>query len=93
MESTKDGSEVISFQLKSKATVRIQFSMYQREDDIYFVPADVLLSDWKSQSSIIGAVNMQQHPGNEVVSPSIHRVMKVFRNLGFHHSMPMIVIR
>lgn len=37
--------------------------MYQREDDIYFVPADVLLSDWKSQSSIIGAVNMQPTPG------------------------------
>ena len=33
-----------------------------------------------------------QHLGNEVVSPSIQRVMKVFRNLGFHHSMPMIVI-
>lgn len=63
MESTKDGSEVISFQLKSKATVQIQFSMYQREDDIYFVPADVLLSDWKSQSSIIGTVNMQPTPG------------------------------
>ena len=63
MESTKDGCEVISFQLKSKATVQIQFSMYQRADDIYFVPANVLLSDWKSQSSIIGTVNMQPTPG------------------------------
>ena len=63
MESTKDGSEVISFQLKSKATVRIRCSMYQREDDVYFVPEDVLLSDWKSQSSIIGTVNMQPTPG------------------------------
>lgn len=64
MESTKDGSEVISFQLKSKATVRIRCSMYQREEnDVYFVPEDVLLSDWKSQSSIIGTVNLQPTPG------------------------------
>ena len=50
MESTKDGSEVISFQLKSKVAVRIRCSMYQKEEnDIYFVPEHVLLSDWKPQ--------------------------------------------
>ena len=64
MESTKDGSEVFSFQLKSKASVRIRCSMYCREEnEIYFVPEDVLLSNWKSQSSIIGSVNLQPIPG------------------------------
>ena len=64
MESTKDGSEVISFQLKSKASVRIRCSMYCREEnDVYFVPEDVLLSSWKAQSSIVGTVNLQPIPG------------------------------
>ena len=38
--------------------------MYCREEnEIYFVPEDVLLSNWKSQSSIIGSVNLQPIPG------------------------------
>ena len=63
MESTKDGSKVFSFQLKSKPSVRIRCSMYCREEnEVYFVPEDVLLSNWKSQSSIIGSVNLQPIP-------------------------------
>jgi len=64
MESTKDGSEVTSFQLKSKASVRIRCSLYSRdESDVYFVSEDVLLTNWKSQSSIIGTVDIQPVPG------------------------------
>lgn len=63
MESTEDGSEVISFHLKSKASVRIRCSLYSRdENDLYFVSDDVLLTNWKYQSSIIGTVDLQLTP-------------------------------
>ena len=64
IESTKDGSEVISFQLKGKAQVRIRCSLYsQKEDDVYAVSEDVLLTSWKSKSSIIENVDLQPLPG------------------------------
>ena len=47
IESTKDGSDVRSFQLKSKTSVRIWCSMHVRdENDAYFVSEDVLLMNW-----------------------------------------------
>ena len=63
MESTKDGSEVVSFQLKSKASVRIRCSLYAEDNDVYIVPEDVLLTNWKSHSSIIGTVDLQPLTG------------------------------
>ena len=63
MESTKDGSEVVSFQLKSKASVRIRCSLYAEDNDVYIVPEDVLLTNWKSHSSIIETVHLQPLTG------------------------------
>ena len=64
MESTKDGTEVMSFELKRKTPVRIRCSLYfHRENDVYSVSNDALLTNWKSQGSIIGKVNLQPVPG------------------------------
>jgi len=60
MESTRDGSEVTSFELKRKTPVRIRCSLYScRERDLYCVPEDTLLTNWKSQASIITKVELQ----------------------------------
>ena len=44
MESTKDGSEITSFQLKSKASVRIRCSLYSRDesDDEFYEVEEVI---------------------------------------------------
>ena len=68
MESTKDGSEVTSFELKRKTPVRIRCSLYaHRENDVYCVTTDALLTKWKSQASIISKVELQPNPGERTM--------------------------
>ena len=64
MESTRDGSEVTSFELKRKTPMRIRCSLYCcRERDLYCVSEDSLLTNWKSQASIITKVELQPVSG------------------------------
>ena len=76
IESTKEGCELTSFQLKSKTSVRIRCSLYARdENDAYFIPEDVLLTNWKAQSSIIGNVDLQPVPGKRGIY-TLHQTSK-----------------
>ena len=64
IQSTKDGSEITSFQTKSKVPVRIRCSLYNHEGDgVYRVRDDVILTNWKPNSSIIGKIVLQPIPG------------------------------
>ena len=60
MDSTKDGSEVMSFDLKRKTPVLIQCLLYSCcKHGLCCVPEDTLLTKWKSQASIITKVGLQ----------------------------------
>ena len=60
IESTKDGSDVVSFEKKGKQSVRVRCSLYtEDENDVYFFSNDVILTKWKPPSAIIGAVDLQ----------------------------------
>lgn len=68
MESTRDGSEVTSFELKRKTPVRIRCSLYSpRDRDLYSVPEDSLLTNWKSQASIITKVELKPVSGESTL--------------------------
>lgn len=73
IESTKDGSEVISFEKKGKMSVRVRCSLYTEADnDVYFVANDVLLTTWKPPSALIGAVELEpisESPGKFKLHP------------------------
>ena len=60
LQSTKDGSDVTSFQLDRKAQVRFRCSLYSYalEDQRYGAARDVMLTAWKSPSGIIGPVQL-----------------------------------
>ena len=60
IESTKDGSDVVSFEKKGKQSVRVRCSLYtEDEHDVYFFSNDVILTKWKPPSDIVGAVDLQ----------------------------------
>ena len=64
IQLTKDGSEITSFQTKSKLPVRIRCSLYNHEGDgVYGVRDDVILTNWKTNSSIIGKIVLKPIPG------------------------------
>ena len=49
IESTKDGTEITSFQMKSKVSVRVRCSLYNHEGkDVYSVREDFILTSWKT---------------------------------------------
>ena len=59
IESTTDGSEVISFEKKGKLSVRVRCSLYTEEDnDVYLVSQDAMLMKWKPPSAIIGDIDV-----------------------------------
>ena len=59
IESTTDGSEVISFEKKEKMAVRVRCSLYTEDNDVYLVSEDAMLTKWKAPSAIIGVVDLQ----------------------------------
>jgi len=64
IQLTKDGSEITSFQTKSKVLVRIRCSLYNHEGDgVYRVLDDVILTNWKTNSSIIAKIVLKPIPG------------------------------
>ena len=64
IQLTKYGSEIKSFQTKSKVPVRIRCSLYNHEGDgVYGVRDDVILTNWKTNSSIIGKIVLKPIPG------------------------------
>ena len=64
IQSTKDGSEITSFQTKGKVPVQVRCSLYNHEGGgVYGVRDDVILTNWKSSSSIIGKIVLEPIPG------------------------------
>lgn len=62
LQSSKDGSELESFQLKSNAPVRFRCSLYTHSvaDKTYNVSKEVVLTQWKVPSSLIGPVESRE---------------------------------
>ena len=59
IESTKDGTEVLSFKLKDNPPVRVRCSVYDRDDDGYYeVGEDIVLTSWRSPRGILGLVQL-----------------------------------
>ena len=60
LQSTRDGSEIVSFQLLKGACVRFRCSLYyfSVDDNTYRVSEEVVLTAWKSASSLIGPVEL-----------------------------------
>ena len=59
IESTKDGSAVLSFKLKDNPQVRVRCSVYDRNDDGYYeVGDDIALTSWRSPKGILGSVQL-----------------------------------
>ena len=99
MESTKDGSEIVSFELKRKTPVRIPCSLYShRKNEVYCVSADALLTKWKSQASIISKVDLQPVSGESgmyTLHPSSKAHLLELGILPFYHhqddSLPSLI--
>ena len=59
IESTKDGTGVLSFKLKDNPPVRVRCSVYdRREDGCYEVGDDIVLTSWRSPRGILGPVQL-----------------------------------
>ena len=59
IESSKDGSAILSFKLKDNPQVRVRCSVYDRNDDGYYeVGGDIVLTSWRSPAGILGTVQL-----------------------------------
>jgi hypothetical protein len=85
IESTTDGKEVLSFEMKGKpSAVRVRCSLYNKEEnEIYFVPDDVVLTKWKSSSAIIGSVDLLPLPDSPGKYKLHHESIANLQKLGF----------
>jgi len=84
IESTTDGSEVVSFEKKGKMSGQVRCSLYAEDDNnVYFVSDDVLLTKWRAPSAIISAVDLQpvaESPGKYTLHPESKALLQ---ELGF----------
>ena len=74
LQSSKDGSDLTSFKLSRNAQVRFRCSLYIHvsSDNSYQVPKDVMLTNWKSASNLIGPVHLledSERPGRFNLHP------------------------
>ena len=71
IESTKDGSEVLSFKLKNSPPVRLRCSPFARDmNDQYKVGEEIILTPWRSPSGVLSPVELlpvPEHPGHYVL--------------------------
>ena len=59
IESTKDGTQVLSFKLKDNPPVRVRCSLYNCNDEGYYeVGDDIVLTSWRSPKVILGTVQL-----------------------------------
>ena len=67
IESTKDGTEILSFRLTDNPPVRVRCSLYDRDDDGHYqVTEDIVLTPWKSPKGILSAVELLLLKGNSL---------------------------
>ena len=71
IESTKDGTEVLSFKLKENPPVRLRCSPYDYDiNEQYKVREEIILTPWRSPSGVLGPVELlpvQDCPGRYVL--------------------------
>lgn len=59
IESTEDGTEVLSFKLKENLPVRLRCSPYDCEiNEQYKVRKEIILTPWRSPSGVLGPVEL-----------------------------------
>ena len=62
----KDGSDILSASSKKGKESHCRFSLYETNGNVVSVPADVLVSDWISGSSVLGPVKVHKTDRNGV---------------------------
>ncbi|XP_031551982.1 uncharacterized protein LOC116289232, partial [Actinia tenebrosa] len=82
-----DGSDVASFQLKPNAAVRLRCSIYDYDDDeeeeMYAIKNEVILTPWKSASSVLGPVELLPHASVKGLFTLHFNSRKMLNDMGF----------
>lgn len=83
-----DGSDVASFQLKPNASMRLRCSIYDPDDDdeeeeMYAIKTEVILTPWKSASSVLGPVELLPHASLKGIFILHSNSRKMLNDLGF----------